>query len=99
MWSAGGWPLLLVFIVVFNIVLLAGNAALRMRSSFLRPALVPIFVYWAFYIHRNDLNYIVNLEKRVLLVALGTAVLAELIFIATRVTPSRSGVVEPRANQ
>jgi hypothetical protein len=68
MWSAGGWTLLLVFIIIFNVVLSVGNATLKSSSSVVRAGLAPIFLYWAFYIHRNDLSYAVNIEKRMLLI-------------------------------
>jgi hypothetical protein len=84
MWSAGGWPLLLIFVTIFNAGLLAGNASLSLRNSFLRPALTPMFVYWAFYIHRNDLSYLINLEKRILIVTFVAAMLAALLSLAAR---------------
>jgi hypothetical protein len=84
MWSAGDWPLLLAFLVIFNAGLLAGNATLFLRNPFLRPALTPIFVYWAFYIHRNDLSYLINLEKRILIVTAVAATLAALLSLAAR---------------
>lgn len=84
MWSAGGWPLLIAFVVVFNLGLLLGNVSLRLSSPFLRAGLAPAFVYWAFYLHRNDLGYQINLEKRVLLIVVAAAIVAIIASRATR---------------
>lgn len=70
MWSAGGWLLLLTFLVPFNCVLALGNSFIRSKSATIRAASAPIFMYWAFYLHRNDLGYILNIEKRMILVLL-----------------------------
>jgi hypothetical protein len=89
MWSAGGWPLLIVFSMLFNIVLAIGNTFLRSPSPILRAGLAPVFCYWAFYIHRNDLGYILNLEKRHVLLLLGAIAVASLVRAATRIVPHR----------
>ena len=86
MWSAGGWPLLVAFAAVFNIVLAVGNATLRARCTVLRAGLAPVFCYWAFYIHRNDLGYTLNLAKRHLLLLLFAVVLVWILKAATRRT-------------
>lgn len=83
MWSAGGWTLLIVFTLVFNMVLALGNATLRARSIVLRAGLAPVFVYWAFYIHRNELGYALNLEKRILLLLFFVIVIVSIIKKAT----------------
>jgi hypothetical protein len=70
MWSVGGWLLLIIMILVFNCIVLMGNMTLRSRNKLIAAGLSPIFCYWAFYIHRNDLAYILNLEKRVIIVLL-----------------------------
>ena len=79
MWSAGGWPLLSAFLVIYNFVLALGNRTLAIRNVVVRAGLAPIFVYWAFYIHRNDIGFQLSLEKRsflVLATAIGLAWLA-----------------------
>lgn len=73
MWSAGGWPLLVMFTLIFNLVLAIGNSTLNARSLLVRAGFAPIFCYWAFYIHRNELTYALALEKRHLLL-LGAAI-------------------------
>lgn len=83
MWSAGGWPLVMFFALVFNTVLAIGNATLHARSMVLKAGLAPVFCYWAFYIHRNELGYALNLEKRHLLLLLFVIVMASVIKMAT----------------
>ncbi len=68
MWSAGGWYLLFLFLLVFNVVLVIGNATLESKSIAIKAGCVPMFLYWAFYIHRNDIGYIVNIEKRIFII-------------------------------
>lgn len=68
MWSLGSWPLLILFIFLYNLLLAVGNSSLRSRSFVIRAGLAPVFVYLAFYIHRNDLGYIINIEKRLLII-------------------------------
>lgn len=87
MWSAGGWPLLVVFLIFFNLVLAAGNATLRIHSIGVRTGLAPVFAYWAFYIHRNDLAYALALEKRHLLMLLVVVLLVRLLYAATARRP------------
>lgn len=84
MWSAGGWPLVIFFTLIFNVVLAIGNITLHARSMVLKAGLAPAFCYWAFYIHRNDLGYALNLEKRHLLLLLFVIVIASVIKLATR---------------
>lgn len=68
MWSAGGWPLLLIFIMLFNLVIAFGNATLRSASLVVRGGFAAPMLYWSFYIHRNDLAYALNIEKRLVLI-------------------------------
>ncbi|MDB9317336.1 hypothetical protein [Nodularia spumigena] len=69
MWSIGRFPLLLMFIFIFNRVLFLGSWALhRFQDKIIISGLLPLLSYWSFYIHRNDLAYQINLEKRVILV-------------------------------
>lgn len=67
MWSAGGWGLLIIFIVLFNIVLYLGNKYFQKSYDNLKYLLVISLSFWAFYIHRSSLEYIINLNKRILL--------------------------------
>jgi len=87
MWSAGGWPLLILFVVFFDLVLAVGNTSLRSRSPIVRAGLAPMFCYWAFYIHRNDIGYILNIEKRHVLLLLAVIDVVWLTRSATRRVP------------
>lgn len=86
MWSAGGWGLLSVFLLIFNIVLTIGNASLRSPSIVIRAGFAPIFLYWAFYIHRNDISYAINIEKRLLIILLTCIALAYLLSLLSQDT-------------
>ncbi len=79
MWSAGGWPLLLLFAILFVLVLGLFNV-LTGRLNCAQGSFVAVMAsYWAFYIHRNDLSYTLALEKRVLLIMLLSFAIAFLI--------------------
>ena len=79
MWSSGGWLLLLFAIFVFIIVLKLFSRLMTSRNTTLRSLIAVMASYWAFYIHRNDVNYQIVLEKRVLLVMVAAIALAYLI--------------------
>ncbi|NLU50542.1 MAG: hypothetical protein GXX09_09070 [Syntrophomonadaceae bacterium] len=68
MWSSGGWPLLILFLIVFVLVLAIGSYLIRSADPEIAAGSAVLFSYWAFYIHRNDLLYQINLEKDVMLV-------------------------------
>lgn len=78
MWSSGGWPLLLAFIAVFVLILGIGSYLTRALDPTVAAGAAVCFSYWAFYIHRNDLAYQINLEKRVILIWVICAGLCEL---------------------
>lgn len=84
MWSAGGWTLLIIFIILFNLVLALGNWTLHARSAVIRAGLAPAFCYWAFYLHRNELDYALNLEKRQILLFLFVLMAAYLLHASIR---------------
>jgi hypothetical protein len=67
MWSAGGWPLLSVFIVLHVLLLILGSQLLKTRDPTVKGGVILFFSYWAFYVHRNELLVQVGLEKQVLL--------------------------------
>jgi hypothetical protein len=95
MWSSGGWPLLLVFLAMFVLILGIGSYLTRaLDPTFVAGAAV-CFSYWAFYIHRNDLAYQINLEKRVILVWAICIGLCELSHFIS--TCARSAVPERKA--
>jgi len=68
MWSAGGWPLLIVFLGVFVTVLAAGSWLIRSPDPGVQVGALLFFAFWAFYIHRNELLVQVGIEKQVALV-------------------------------
>lgn len=84
MWSAGGWALLVTFIIFYNLILALGNWVLSAHSVILRAGLAPAFCYWAFYLHRNELNYAINLEKRQILLFFVILMIVSLLWAATR---------------
>jgi hypothetical protein len=69
MWSSGGWNLLLSFIGIFVTLLFIGSSCLsRPVDPTIKGGIALFLSYWAFYIHRNDILYQLNLEKNVFLV-------------------------------
>lgn len=85
MWSAGGWPLLVIFTVLF-VIILKGFNILTDRLNVTQRAFVAVMAsYWAFYIHRNDIGYAIVLEKRVLLVLIVSFLIAILIREARKI--------------
>lgn len=78
-WSSGGWPLLILFVVIFVTLLFLGSYLLQFCDPALRGGVALLLSYWAFYIHRNDILYQINLEKRIFLVWL-ICVLVSILF-------------------
>jgi hypothetical protein len=76
MLAAGGWPLFFGFLAVFVASLRLGSQCLAANGLVMRAAVALGGAYWAFYIHRNDLGYVLSLLKRVALVWLGVSVLS-----------------------
>lgn len=74
--SSGGWSLLGLFLVAFVLMLMLGSYWIRSRDTTVAAGVAVMFSYWAFYIHRNDLLYQVNLEKRTILVWIACLVLS-----------------------
>jgi hypothetical protein len=68
MWSAGGWSLLVIFVVFFVTVIFYANKLLENKDPIIRSVVLLMTTYWVFYIHRNTINYQINLEKRVFLI-------------------------------
>lgn len=64
MWSTGGWPLLLLFLVFDVLVLCYLSTLLRIDNPELRAAIAAPAVAWAFYLHRNDVFVESNIIKR-----------------------------------
>ncbi len=80
MWSAGGWPLLLVFLILFVAIIKLMTAFTEKSNNITQRAFVAVMAsYWAFYIHRNDIRYEIDLEKRVLIVMILSYIIAILI--------------------
>ncbi len=79
MWSSGGWPLLGVFTIVYAFLLAWGTRQIKaQRSPVLLACAAHFWVYWAFYIHRNDLVFQLYIQRRTL-VYWGMAVLAAML--------------------
>jgi hypothetical protein len=69
-WSSNGWFGLLFFIIFFNWMLWLMNNWVLRYGGFRLAIVVYSAAYFAFYIHRNTLLYQINLQKRILLIAL-----------------------------
>jgi hypothetical protein len=68
MWSAGGWILLILFIVVFNLGLFFGNVLMSTARGLPLMVSTTMLVVWAFYIHRNTIEYQLVMERRLMFV-------------------------------
>lgn len=79
MWSAGGWPLLVAFVLFFAVILKLFSIVTTRQNITLRSFLAVMASYWAFYIHRNDISYEIALLKRVLLVMVISFIVSMLI--------------------
>jgi hypothetical protein len=66
MWSSGGWPLLIIFLIVFLAVLGFLGRGITVTQPAMRGIMSLLLAYWAFYIHRNDLSYTIDLWRRVI---------------------------------
>ena len=82
MWSSGGWPCLIIFMIINLVVLFIGSYLLRFSEPTIRGGVAIGFAYWAFYLHRNDFIFQINLEKRIFFVFLGCMLLSTIIKIA-----------------
>lgn len=71
MYSINGYPMIITFLCIFNIIIIIGNKLINIRESSLKATLTLVMIYWTFYIHRNSLFYELNLQKRVILIWLG----------------------------
>lgn len=69
MWSVGGWAFVILMVAFFNGIIIIANRLSSLYNGSLAAVFAPAFCYWIFYAHRNDLGYMINLEKRVFLVA------------------------------
>ena len=88
--SIGGWTLLLGFLIVFIAVIALGQRFLRLPNLGTRAAVALAMSYWVFYIHRNELSYQLNLEKRVLMVWAFCTVGSMMLAGRSRRAPTRS---------
>jgi hypothetical protein len=79
MWSVGGWPFLALACGVFGGLLVLGERCLRQEGVILKAFWTYFWVYFAFYLHRNDLAYQLYLQRRVTLYALVFVVVAALL--------------------
>lgn len=70
MYAIGGWPLLIPFILFFNLVIFLLNRCLQSRHLTIRAFVANLGALWVFSLHRNDLAYLLNQQKRVLLIFL-----------------------------
>jgi len=91
MWSAGDKPLLMIFVLVFLGGLAVGSRLLRSGDPAVRSYAAVAIAYWAFYIHRNELQGVVGAQKQVLLVwvlCVGLAILtAAMVRVAAAQRP------------
>ncbi len=84
MLSAGGWGLLFIFVLLFNMVLYVGNGLFRKSYGNFRVLMVILLSFWSFYIHRSSLEYTINLNKRIILLLLISYMFSALVGYALK---------------
>jgi hypothetical protein len=82
MYSSGGWPFLLLSAVVYAQILNLGRFLHGRLSLQWQAILGVLLMYWAFYIHRNDLLFQLTLTRRVFLTASLCALLSAVFVLA-----------------
>ena len=88
MLASGGWPLLVAFVAAYCIGLLMGDHLLRQSRPVVAAPMLVVLVYWAFYIHRNDLLYQMTITRRVVLVSV--AILTGAVVLAVTLSALKS---------
>ena len=87
--AVAGWPLFLSFLFLFVLSLGFGERLIKVQNLGTRGAWALCLSYWVFYIHRNELTYQLNLEKRVLMIWL-------LSIVGTMLFTGRSALRTPK---
>ncbi|WP_438444673.1 hypothetical protein [Gorillibacterium sp. sgz5001074] len=67
MYSSGGWLLVILFSLVFCMLISVACHFMKHQNHHVVSFTTVIAVYWAFYIHRNDLLYQINIEKNIVM--------------------------------
>lgn len=98
MWSAGGWPLVGAFSVVFVLGLAMWSRLLRSRDPTVQAYAAVAIAYWGFYLHRNELLGVVGSQKQLFLVAVACASLSILVSFLARLSTDRRGAGFPGDN-
>jgi hypothetical protein len=94
MHATGGWPLFVIFLLLFVLLLALGSYAVRARDPVVQAFAALFFSYLAFYIHRNTLTYQLCLQKRLLLVGLACFVVSAVVHSVVTYRPG--GAALPR---
>jgi hypothetical protein len=81
MWSAGGYFLFFIFIIIYNYILYIGSKYIRYTEGSLKIFIIFLMVIWSFYIHRNDIVGQLTLEKRAFIIYLVALVSSWIIFV------------------
>lgn len=74
-----GWIGLFTFCFIYCFTLYAFSSLYKKLDGTYLIILTVIATYWGFYIHRNDLSYQINLEKRVIITAILIIIMAYII--------------------
>jgi hypothetical protein len=90
-YSAGGWLLLIIFLMVYVATLFFGGRLLRSRNWLVSSAAIASLLGWGAYIERNAVAYQLTAIRRVVLLALVCYALKRLLTYAKRSRPE-SGV-------
>lgn len=91
MLATGGWPALLILLAILGLLLHAANRWMPRVGAESAALIVIVAVYWAFYVHRNDLLYQLTLTRRMILVWMACALVSLAVsafFVRARVALS-----------
>lgn len=67
MWATGGWTAVLMFTTGYGSLLVVMGRYLPRVGAETRALLAILAVYWAFYVHRNDIIFQLTLFRRILM--------------------------------
>jgi len=66
-YALGGWVGLLLFVIIFNFVIIVLNNLVINKTRIFSVVFILAGIYWSFYMQRNDLAYILSTQKKIFL--------------------------------
>lgn len=63
-WSSGGWPILILAVLIYVIIMYVGSHLLYRLDSEFQAFIAVLITVWAFYVHRNTVVYQIKLSQQ-----------------------------------